>query len=158
MGKLRSFFNSFGKKKSAIASAATSISLSQAYSIAKGGAFGGWALARFQSIVDAHASVEDIIEEFGLDEEGCGYQSVDGYDDPWTQAHEELLEVAEQEAEMMGALGIDVDPEELINQEELEELAYSYAYDLANAWYSGAEWVPEEVMDWAWYDLSGHNG
>lgn len=133
-------------------------SLSSAYASSKGKSSAGIALDRFQSIVDAHSDTEDIVEVFSLNEEGCGYMSLDGYPDCWTQAYEEEYERCVIEAEILAMMGIEVDPEELIDWEVIEENAHSYACDLANAWYSGDEWIPEEVLDWAFYDLSDHNG
>ena len=119
---------------------------------------GGWGLSRFNSVVEAHSSVEGIVEEWELADEGCEYMSLDGYDNPWTQAYEEEYERAEIQASVMEAMGIPVDAEDLINWDRIERDAYRYALQLAQAWLSGAEWIPEEVMDWAWYDLSSHNG
>ena len=141
-------------------SVATNASFLGAYRVASGKNYhgGGWALARFNSIVEAHSSVDGIIEEWELNDEFCEYMSVDGYENPWTQAYEEEYERAEQQAQIMQAMGIPVEAEDLINWERVERDAYRYAKDLANAWLSGAEWIPEEVLDWAWYDLSSHNG
>lgn len=145
------FSKTFGGK---VAKAASKASFLQTYS----GGSGGWGLDRFNSVVNAHSDVEGIVEEFELYEEGCGYPSLDGYDDCWTQAYEEEYERAEFKAAILAAIGFDVDPEDLIDWEVVEEKAYNYATQLAQAWLSGDEWIPEEVMDWAWYDLSSHNG
>ena len=147
------FFSDIFKKK------ATNVSFLGAYRVAGGLSYdgGGWALERFNSVVNAHASVEDMIDEFELADEFCEYMSVDGYDNPYLQAYEEEYERAEIKAEMMEAIGIPVDPEDLMNWEKVERDAYGYARDLANAWLDGSEWIPEEILDWAWYDLSDHN-
>lgn len=139
---------------------ATSASFLGAYRVAGGKSYGGggWGLDRFNSIIQAHSSVEDMVEEWELDTEECEYQSLDGYDNPWTQAYEEEYERAEAKANILMALGVDVDPEELMNWERVEKNAHKYAIQLAQAWLSGEEWIPEEIMDWAWYDLSDHNG
>ena len=130
-----------------------------AYRLAGGQSYegGGWGLARFNSVVDAHSSVEGIVDEWELNDEFCEYMSLDGYDNCWTQAYEEEEQRAEIQAMMMEAMGIPVDPEDLMNWDRIERDAYRYAIQLAQAWLSGAEWIPEEVMDWAWYDLSDHN-
>ena len=119
---------------------------------------GGWGLERFNSVVNAHSSPMGIVDEFELNQEECEYMSVDGYENPYMQAYEEEYERAERQAEMMQAAGMAVDPEDLMNWERVEKDALRYALQLANAWLDGSEWIPEEVMDWAWYDLSGHNG
>ena len=128
------------------------------YAASKGSSDQGIALARFNSIIDAHSSLEEIVDEWSLDSETCPYPSVDGYPNCYMQAYLEALEVATMEAEALAGMGIMVDPEDLIDWDDVYENAYDYACDLADAWLSGAEWIPEEVLDWAWYDLSDHNG
>ena len=157
------FSRIFGGKSSVI-SIAKSASTVGGYRVASGKSYsgGGWGLDRFQSIIDAHSSIEDMVDEFELDSEDSNYMSLDGYTNCYTQAFEEELAKAEAEADILNMLlyefgGEEVDPEDLINMEAVDENAYEYACDLAEAWYSGQEWIPEEVMDWAWYDLSDHN-
>lgn len=147
MGLFSKIFGGSAKK------AAANTSFLQAYS----GGSGGWGLDRFNSIIDAHSSVDDIIAEFGLDEEGCGYMSVDGKKDSYTQAYQEALAEAQAEAAVLKVIGMGVNPEDLIDEDDVAERAYELASQLANEWLSGATWVPEEVMEWAWYDLSDHN-
>lgn len=53
--------------------------------------------------------------------------------------------------------GEEINVELLIDWDTVEENAYEYAEELAQAWLDGDEWIPEEIMDWAWYDLSDHN-
>ena len=138
---------------------ASNASFVGSYRVASGKSYsgGGWGLDRFQSIIDAHSSIEDMVDEFELDDESCPYMSVDGYANPYMQAYLEALHEAQEEAEILAMFGEEVDLEELIDWYEVDENAYEYACDLAEAWYSGQEWIPEEVMDWAWYDLSDHN-
>lgn len=76
---------------------------------------------------------------------------------PYTQAYREERERAEAEAEILTMFGEEIDVELLIDWDTVEENAYEYAEELAQAWLDGSEWVPEEIMDWAWYDLSDHN-
>ena len=143
----------------AIKSFASNASFLGSYRVASGKSYsgGGWGLDRFQSIIDAHSSIEDMVDEWELDDESCPYMSVDGYPNCYTQAYQEELNKAKEEAEILAFFGEEVDPEDLMDMDEVEENAYEYACDLAEAWYSGQEWIPEEVMDWAWYDLSSHN-
>ena len=157
----------FGKifgGKSKVKSVASSASFLGAYREAGGQSYsgGGWGLDRFQSIIDAHSSIEDMVDEWELDDEDSNYMSLDGYTNCYAQAYQEELDKAEAEADILNMLlaefgGEEVDPEDLINIEAVEENAYEYACDLAEAWYSGDEWCPLEVMEWAWYDLSDHN-
>ena len=150
--------------KSKVKSVASSASFLGAYREAGGQSYsgGGWGLDRFQSIIDAHSSIEDMVDEWELDDESCPYMSLDGYNNCYAQAYQEELDKAVAEADILNMLlaefeGEEVDPEDLINMEAVDENAYEYACDLAEAWYNGQEWIPEEVMDWAWYDLSSHN-
>ena len=138
---------------------ASNASFVGSYRVAGGKSYsgGGWGLDRFQSIIDAHSSIEDMVDEFELDSESCPYMSLDGYPNCYTQAYQEELSEAKEEAEILAFFGEVIDPEDLMDMDEVEENAYQYACDLAEAWYSGQEWIPEEVMDWAWYDLSDHN-
>ena len=138
---------------------ASNASFVGSYRVASGKSYsgGGWGLDRFQSIIDAHSSIEDMVDEFELDDESCPYMSLDGYPNCYTQAFQEELSEAKEEAEILAFFGEVIDPEDLMDMDEVEENAYEYACDLAEAWYSGQEWIPEEVMDWAWYDLSDHN-
>lgn len=138
---------------------ASNASFVGSYRVASGKSYngGGWGLDRFQSIIDAHSSIEDMVDEFELDDESCPYMSLDGYPNCYTQAYQEELSEAKEEAEILAFFGEVIDPEDLMDMDEVDENAYEYACDLAEAWYSGQEWIPEEVMDWAWYDLSDHN-
>ena len=138
---------------------ASNASFVGSYRVASGKSYsgGGWGLDRFQSVIDAHSSIEDMVDEFELDDESCPYMSLDGYPNCYTQAFQEELSEAKEEAEILAFFGEIIDPEDLMDMDEVEENAYEYACDLAEAWYSGQEWIPEEVMDWAWYDLSDHN-
>ena len=138
---------------------ASNASFVGSYRVAGGKSYsgGGWGLDRFQSIIDAHSSIEDMVDEFELDSENSNYMSLDGYPNCYTQAYQEELSEAKEEAEILAFFGEVIDPEDLMDMDEVEENAYEYACDLAEAWYSGQEWIPEEVMDWAWYDLSDHN-
>ena len=104
-----------------------------------------------------YSSIEDMVDEFELDSENSNYMSLDGYPNCYTQAYQEEYNEAKEEAEILAFFGEVIDPEDLMDMDEVEENAYEYACDLAEAWYSGQEFVPEEVMDWAWYDLSDHN-
>ena len=138
---------------------ASNASFVGSYRVASGKSYsgGGWGLDRFQSIIDAHSSIEDMVDEWELDSEHSNYMSLDGYPNCYTQAYQEELSEAKEEAEILAFFGEVIDPEDLMDMDEVEENAYEYACDLAEAWYSGQEWIPLEVMEWAWYDLSDHN-
>lgn len=155
------FSRIFGGGK--IKSVASGASFLGAYREASGKSYsgGGWGLDRFNSVVEAHSSVEDMVDEWGIDSEDSKYMSLDGYANCYTQAWTEEYERASEMADIMNMLlaefGEEIDPEELMDYDRIEENAYEYACELAQAWLDGGEWVPEEIMDWAWYDLSDHN-
>ena len=138
---------------------ASNTSFVGAYREASGKSYGGggWGLDRFQSVIDAHSSTEEMVEMFALDSESCPYMSVDGYANPYMQAYTEHYREAQAEAMILSMFGEEVDPEDLIDWDAVEEDAYQYACDLFDAWYDGSYWIPEEVMDYAWYALSDHN-
>ena len=144
---------------------ASNASFVGSYRVASGKSYsgGGWGLDRFQSVIDAHSSIEDMVDEFELDSESSNYMSLDGYPNCYTQAYQEEYNKAQEEADILNMLldefveEEEVDPEDLIDMDAVDENAYEYACDLAEAWYSGQEWIPLEVMEWAWYDLSDHN-
>lgn len=149
--------------KSKVKSIASGTSFLGAYREASGkdANWGGWGLDRFNSIVDAHSSVEDLVDMFEIYDEGSKYMSLDGYANCYTQAWQEEYERASVEADILNMLlapfGEEVEPEELMDYDKIEEDAYEYACELVEAWLDGGEWVPEEVMDFAWYGLSDHN-
>lgn len=145
--------------KSKVKSVASSASFLGAYREAGGQSYsgGGWGLDRFNSIVDAHSGVEDLVDTFEIDDEGSNYQSLDGYRNCYSQAWHEEYEQASFEAAILSAFGEIVEPEELMDYGKVEEDAYDYACELVEAWLDGGEWVPEDVMDYAWYGLSDHN-
>lgn len=47
--------------------------------------------------------------------------------------------------------------EEFINFDEVERKAKEYACEFAQEWIDGNTWIPHEVLDWAYYDISSHN-
>ena len=142
-----------------ISGIASNTSFVGAYREASGKSYsgGGWGHDRWCSVIDAHSDTDDIVETWELDSESCPYMSVDGYPNPYTQAYQEEYEKCAIEAEIMSMFGEEIDPEDLMDMDEVEENAYEYACDLADAWYDGPYWIPSEIMEWAWYDLSSHN-
>ncbi|WP_099466702.1 hypothetical protein [Konateibacter massiliensis] len=208
---------------------------------AKGGFAGGYGAWTFKNIIDAHCTVDDIVETFGLNKEGCQYcecweeaygkqyniaemiykEWVDYYlgvissltaemnmcleqaeeleqeaqdlqeqaedlrdDAAWSEDPEEradLLaeaEILEQEARLLLEqatqlrltatnlqMQIDVNYsaidmltiEQFVNYDEVEKNAYSSAIDFAKTWINGDTWIPEEVLSWAYYEISSHN-
>lgn len=51
-----------------------------------------------------------------------------------------------------------ISPEDFMDETELENKALQYATDYAQLWVNGEIWIPIEVLDWAYYDVSDHNG
>ena len=114
----------------------------------KGAGSGGMdALTAFQNIMEAHGDVARIVDEC----DPCSY-----YD------YEELEHIAEL---ALGIAGIpwrngiyDKDHDGIDFEEEIE----AYIEDvlpsqIAMEWLDGTRWIPEEVCEWAFYQVSDHN-
>ena len=95
------FSRIFGGKSSVI-SIAKSASTVGGYRVASGKSYsgGGWGLDRFQSIIDAHSSIEDMVDEWDLDSESSNYMSLDGYPNCDKQAYQEERVIAQEEGEI----------------------------------------------------------
>lgn len=144
------FSSIFGKKKSS----SSGFIQAAKYNKPRGGFTGGYGAWTFRNIIEAHSSAEDIVEEFGLDQEGAAYG------DCWDRAYREVKEEALEESLLMAILsffkgGIE---EIEIDYGRVEELAFDYAVELADSWINGETWIPREVIEWAYYDVSSHNG
>ena len=118
---------------------------------------GGWGLDRFNAIIKAHSSVEGIIEHCKLTDEQCKYLSPDGYPNCYTQAYQEEYDKALILANVLSQMYINVKPKELVDMQEVKRKTDIYAKQLVNNWLNGNEWIPQEIMDWAFYTLSDHN-
>lgn len=116
----------------------------------RGGFAGGYGSINFANVINAHSSAEEIVEEFALDTE----DAIDG--NCYQRAYRECR--AEAMIEMMIAGDLTGDVEDYIDYDEVESRAYDYAVEMAEKYISGARWIPSEIMDWAWYDVSDHNG
>ena len=114
-----------------------------------GGGYGSWT---WHNIMEAHCDPDDLIDEFGLDMDGCEYDIPYFGQNAWDQAYQEVLSRVEAMAAMLGC-----DPEDLIDEEEVAELAYDYAYEYAEMLFSGSYWVDPDFLDWGYYDISDHN-
>lgn len=118
----------------------------------KGGFAGGYGAWTFGNIIRAHSDAEEIVDEFNLDNENAEYGNC------WQRAYSEALKESEQEAMIFALMGMDFELEDFIDWEEVEETAHEYAIELAESWISGSTWIPYEVLEWAYYDISDHNG
>lgn len=119
---------------------------------ARGGFAGGYGAITFGNIMHAHCTDDDIIYEFDLASENCNYIHPYYGTTCYRQAYLEALQEATLEAALLG-----VDPEELIDWDEVEETAYDYALELAELYTNGQTWIPEQILNWAYYDISDHN-
>lgn len=119
-------------------------------SMKKGGYNAGYGAVTFRNIIDAHSDADEIVQEFGLDQEDAAYGNC------YQRAYKECY--AQAVIEMMMAMDFTGDPEDYIDWDELEELAYEYAIELAEDYISGQQWIPQEIIDWAYYSVSSHNG
>lgn len=121
---------------------------------AKGGYAGGYGAITFGNIIRAHGDEEEIVEEFGLDQPECIYDHPHFGMNCYMYAYNEALEQAVAMSIIMGGM---VDPEELIDEEQVEEDAHEYALELAGMYINGEIWIPYEILHWAYYDVSDHN-
>ena len=127
---------------------------------AKGGHAGGYGAVTFKNIVNAHSSEGEIVEEFLLDAEVCVYIhprfGMNCYNKAWLDEYERAQIEA---AALMAASGglVEIDPEELMDMEQVEEDAYEYALELAYMYIEGDIWIPGVMLNWAYYDVSTHN-
>lgn len=105
------------------------------------------ALTAFQNILNAHGGVSRIVDE-------CDPTSY--YDD------EELEHMA---VIALGLEGIpwkngiyDKDKDGMDFEEEVQAyIEFVLPTEIAMKWMDGEEWIPEDVCDWAFYDVSNHN-
>lgn len=119
----------------------------------RGGFAGGYGAITFGNIIHAHGDEDMIVDEHELDSEDCPYQHPFFGCNCYQQAYREALEEVMELAILMG-----VDPEDLIDWEEVEQNAYDYAIELAGMYINGDIWIPYEILHWAYYDVSDHNG
>lgn len=81
---------------------------------------------------------------------------------------EQLLEQAEQLRTEAAELQLEIDEyyteidfltiEEFIDFETVENNAFLYATEFAQQWIDGSVWIPMDVLSWAYYEVSNHNG
>lgn len=48
--------------------------------------------------------------------------------------------------------------EEFIDYDSVEDNAFLYACEFAQQWIDGTVWIPMDVLSWAFYEVSDHNG
>ena len=125
---------------------------------ARGGRAGGYGAITFGNIMNAHSSAEEIADEWELDGDGCEFIHPSFGMNCYDKAYEEEYMKAEIMATMMGAMGIMVDAEDLIDWDAVYEKAYEYACELAQMYIDGMTWIPRPIINYAYYDVSGHNG
>jgi hypothetical protein len=125
---------------------------------AKGGFAGGYGAITFGNIMHAHGDEDMIVSEHELDVEECPYNHPRFGCNCYTKAYQEEYRRAQSEARMMAAMGMDVDPEELMDMDQVEEDAYDYALELASMYIGGDTWIPIDILEWAYYEVSDHNG
>lgn len=106
------------------------------------------ALTAFQNIMEAHGGVGRIVDE-------C---------DPCSYFTEEELEHMAEVA--LGLEGIpwkngiyDKDTDGIDFEEEIEAyIEEVLPSQIAMEWLDGIRWIPEDVLHWAFYEVSSHNG
>ena len=48
--------------------------------------------------------------------------------------------------------------EQFIDNDVVTQNSFEYACEFAEKWINGEEWIPIDVLNWAYYDVSDHNG
>ena len=117
----------------------------------KGGFAGGYCGWTFGNIMRAHSSPEEIVEEFGLDQEDCPYGNC------YARAYREVWQEAALQAIALVPFGNAIEVDGMIDFGEVQERAYEYAIELAEQYINADIWIPEEIINWAYYDVSDHN-
>lgn len=113
-----------------------------------GGGSGGMdALTAFQNIMDAHGGVDRIVDEC----DPCSY-----YD------NDTLEKMAEKALQLEGIPwknGIyDKDKDGMDFEEEIEAyIDEVLPSEIAMQWLDGKLYIPSDVLDWAFYEVSDHN-
>lgn len=76
------------------------------------------------------------------------------------QAEALRAEATELQAEIDGYYSeIDMlNIEDFIDYDTLESNAFEYATEFAQQWIDGTVWIPMDVLSWAFYEVSDHNG
>lgn len=84
------------------------------------------------------------------------------------QEAQELLEQAETLRASAAELQAEIDGyysemdflniEEFIDYDSVEDNAFLYACEFAQQWIDGTVWIPMDVLSWAFYEVSDHNG
>ena len=130
---------------------------------ARGGFAGGYGAWTFGNIMNAHGSPDMIVDEFGLELDGCPYEHPHYgcccYQAVFKEKMEEIIAELIVMAITGGEFGgVDIeDAMEMIDPEEIEEEAYDLALELAEMYINGDCWIPTEIINWAYYDVSDHN-
>lgn len=118
----------------------------------KGGFAGGYGAWTFGNIIRAHSSAEDIVDEFGLNQQDSPYGNC------YARAYRECKQEAMIKFLLAGGLLLGMDISDFIDWGEVEDLAYEYAIELAESYINGDVWIPIDILEWAYYDVSDHNG
>lgn len=118
----------------------------------KGGFAGGYGAWTFGNIINAHSSPEEIVEEFGLNEQGCPYGNC------YQKAYNECRQEAMLLYVLAGGFLMGLELDDFIDYGEVEDRAYEYAVQLAESYINGDVWIPRDIIDWAYYTVSDHNG
>lgn len=103
---------------------------------ARGGFAGGWAAIAFGNIINAHSSAEDIVDEFGLDQEDAPYGNC--YQMAYREARQDAI------VEMMLAMDFFGDPEDYIDWSYVEDIRFKHSVymcikQLQSEWFEGIQ-------------------
>lgn len=115
-------------------------------------------LQEAESLRDESEFTEDPDEVEELLEEAQALE--DEAEELLSQAEALRAEATELQAEIDGYYSeIDMlNIEEFIDYDTLESNAFEYATEFAQQWIDGTVWIPMDVLSWAFYEVSDHNG
>ena len=110
-----------------------------------------------EDIMSGDLDIEDLDEILDLREE------IEECQDKIEELQEEIEDLQEEIAWLQNDIDGYYDEiestsiEELLDHDELEKRAFEYACEFAQVWIDGNTWIPLEVLNWAYYDVSDHN-
>ena len=118
-------------------------------------------------IDDLQEEIEDLQDELEFADDPNEMEEIQEDISECREEIEELHQMIEEMEETIAWLNEDIgyyhdeiestSIEELIDLDEVEKRAMDYACLFAQEWIDGNTWIPTEVLNWAYYDVSDHN-
>lgn len=111
-----------------------------------------------ESLRDEAEMCEDLEEAMGLNEEA---QALEAEAQELLEGAEALRDEAMELQDEIDANYSEIDMltiEQFIDNDVVTQNSFEYACEFAEKWINGEEWIPIDVLNWAYYDVSDHNG